>query len=124
MIPLRTNDGRVVANFDIFTGAIIKRVKEETSMLRKPPAWTWDISIVEQVEEAAANNKNCIQRWWWKFIVETTDTKKVYTIDWESFHKHAYEMGWRQDPKHRQYVVLLKYWTERGEGLKQLSLFS
>ena len=119
-LSLRTNDGRAVATLDTATAIVHKRVHAASHMLRIPPAWTYDESIITQVHD-----------WWVRterepvFVIETQDTGKTYRITWSEFHRRSYLMPWRQDKRQMQWVVLLKHWHVDGEKERseQLKLF-
>lgn len=124
-IPLRTNDGRIVGEIYAFeqTISVYKKVRQSSHMLQKPPAWTYDTDIIDEVEKFLHYwriNEN--QYASCEFVIETTDTNRVYRIAHKDFLTTAYRMPWRQDPTQHQWVVLLKYWSVDGIS-EQLKLF-
>ena len=122
-IPLRTNDGRVVAELDTETATVFKTVKASTHMLRVPQAWTYDKSIIQKVydwmetHKAAGTVKPDIE-----FIIYAEDQNKTYRLTWQRFQEVAYLMKWRQDARYEQWVIPLKHWSIDGER-RQLELF-
>ena len=110
-IPLYTNDGRVVAHLDTDKLIVYKKVKAKSHMLRKPPAWTYDVAIIDQVSDIIDLNK--IQ-----FIIEAIDSRKTYRMEGEKFNEVAYKMKWRQNSKYEQWVALLTDWSIDGEKEK------
>ena len=122
-IPLRTNDGRVVAELDTETGTVYKKVRASTHMLQIPKAWTYDRSVIYGIHD-------WIDSQWKKspiqpditFVIYAEDQDKTYRLDWVKFQFVAYLMKWRQDNRYEQWVIPLKHWSIDGER-HQLSLF-
>lgn len=104
-IPLYTNDGRVVAHLDTDTLIVYKKVKAKSHMLRKPPAWTYDVAIIDQVR-SQVDDLDKVQ-----FIIEAVDSRKIYRLAGNEFNKVAYKMKWRQNANYEQWVALLPYWS-------------
>jgi len=121
-IKLRTNDGRIVATFDLTAYTVHKRVKQGTHMLRIPPSWTYDDSIYRQVKSWVEKNRDKAKDL--QFVIECSDTGRTYRISWNNFNKNAKLMKWRQNRSEKQWAVLLKHWTLDGEeSEEQLKLF-
>lgn len=140
---LRTNDGRVVAYWRVpkppvhidpspLSPIVYKKVRESTHKLQIPEAWTYDDALITQVNDlikirerkyaaviATLGNIKKADHLYGiahpKFVIETTDTKKVYWITYDEFNNAAYPMKWRQDHAQVQWVVLMKHWHIKGE---------
>ena len=110
-IPLRTNDGRIVATLHSNTAIVHKRVIERTHMLRSPPSWTYDEHVIDTVKSYMQKHAHDSLQ----FVIDTTDTKKTYRLSWDAFDKHAFPMKWRQNSSQKQWAVPLKYWSIDGE---------
>ena len=114
-MKLRTSDGVVVA--DLVGTTVIKRVKEEKHILRKPLSWAFDKKIID---EAYANGATDIR-------IETTDTDKVYKTTMKIFIDKAIKIDRGFG---RQVALLIENWTTKSPEEttespeeKQLSLF-
>ena len=107
-MKLRTSDGVVVA--DLVGTTVIKRVKEEKHILRKPLSWAFDKKIID---EAYANGATDIR-------IETTDTDKVYKTTIKNFMDNSFNVNRGFG---RQVALLLKHWTTGNPKEKQMSLF-
>ena len=118
-IPLKTNDGRVVAELDTETETVFKTVKATTHMLQIPRAWTYDKNVIQKVYDWVESEdfKPDIE-----FVIYAEDEDKTYRLTWQRFHQVAYLMKWRQDARYEQWAVPLKHWSIDGER-HQLSLF-
>jgi len=107
IIQLYTNDGRRIASLDTDNSTVYKQVKGGTHMLRKPPAWTYDESLITEVEKWVKENPIPELQ----FVINTTDWKSTYRINWSDFKKFAYSRQLEQDHTQKQWVVPLKHWT-------------
>ena len=107
-MKLRTYDGVVVA--DLVGTTVIKRVKEEKHILRKPLSWAFDKKIID---EAYANGATDIR-------IEATDTDKVYKTTMKTFIDKAIKIDRGFG---RQVALLIKHWTTKSPEGHQMSLF-
>lgn len=107
---VRTEDGKVVARLS--NGTLYKTgVTEAKHMLKKPPAWCFDVSMFTNPSKEIHT-----------IVVKTDDTHREYSVSAEKFFLFAKKI----DRGHNsQYMLPLQYWSIKGndpEG-KQLSLF-
>jgi predicted transcriptional regulator len=117
-IALFTNDYRAIGHIDTVERIAYKSVQQMTHQLRKPPAWTYDESIIEQILEYNRDNRdNAVTR----LIIQTTDTNLRYSIDFNHFLDKAELVNWRQNKNQQQYRCLLQYWTHNK--FNQMKLF-
>ena len=121
---IRTEDGRVVAQLK---GGVLTKsgVSEEKHMLKKPPAWCFDVSMFRNlslVEWKVSHLEYQGTHYVYRIIVKTSDTKKEYSVDSATFlDKHqVIDRG-----HNKQYMLPLQYWNIKGEEPEgeQLELF-
>ena len=115
---LWTNDDRAVGYIDVNERIAYKKVSQKSHQLRIPPAWTYDESIINQI---LLFNKDSNHDSVLKFVIDTTDTGRKYSISLQDFMLKAYKQAWRQNKNFFQYVCLLKYWTHNE--FNQMKLF-
>ena len=108
---IRTQDGKVVAKLG--NGTLYKTgVTEAKHMLKKPPAWCFDVSMFTNPSKEIHT-----------IVVVTDDTQKEYSVSVEKFFVFAKKI----DRGHNlQYMLPLQYWTIKGKGreAEQLRLFN
>lgn len=114
-IKLRTNAGKVVAEYSPHYREIKKTVNEEDHMLRTPPAWSYDTSVINKVIEYERKNDNPAMNDVW-FVIKTTDTKKTYEVSWKVFIENSFRHN-RAGP---QLALTLNHWRVIGEDFEQL----
>ena len=107
---IRTQDGKVVAKLG--NGTLYKTgVTEAKHMLKKPPAWCFDVSMFTNPSKEIHT-----------IVVVTDDTQKEYSVSVEKFFVFAKKI----DRGHNlQYMLPLQYWTIKGKDSEgeQLNLF-
>ena len=120
---IRTEDGRVVAQLN---GGVLTKsgVTEEKHMLKKPPAWCFDVSmfrnLVLDIKEVKPSPYQ--DNYVYRITVQASDTGKEYFVDSATFLEKCRIM----DRGHnRQYMLPLQYWNIKGEEPEgeQLELF-
>lgn len=97
---IRTQDGKVVAKLG--NGTLYKTgVTEAKHMLKKPPAWCFDVSMFTNPSKEIHT-----------IVVVTDDTQKEYSVSVEKFFVFAKKI----DRGHNlQYMLPLQYWTIKGK---------
>lgn len=87
-----------------------KRVRASVHMLRKPPAWAVDVSILEAARRDGAT----------RIEVEDAETKRIYTAHVSAFDTHgfSFDRGFG-----RQIGLPLQYWHVEAVNARQLALF-
>jgi len=105
-IPLMRNDGKVVG---VVRGNVFhKRVRGSVHMLRRPPGWAVDITVLADAEKHGAESVE----------IEDTETGKRYKVSVSLF----WNRGIKIDRGHgRQIALPLKYWSVEGQPA-QMSL--
>jgi hypothetical protein len=101
-------DGKPVASLCGHT--LRKRVRSSLHQLRQPPAWAFDVSILEAARQDGAQ------------VVEVVDTesRKIYRAPLIAFFLH----GTRIDRGFGQQLALpLTFWRIETPGARQLKLF-
>ena len=97
---IRTQDGRYLptrVTAPVFTHG----VPRETHMLKKPPAWCFDVSMFTNPSKEIHT-----------IVVVTDDTQKEYSVSVEKFFVFAKKI----DRGHNlQYMLPLQYWTIKGK---------
>ena len=102
--PIYTEDGRFACYFD--GRDLVKTAEEGQHMLRKPPAWAWDISVIENGLNMGASG----------LIVETRDTHKRYVTSMDVFLDHKGELNRGHNT---QWFLTLKHWkTSEAQQLR------
>lgn len=110
---IRTEDGRVVAQ--LISGVLIKSgVTEEKHMLKKPPAWCFDVSMFRNLvlDTKEIKPSPYQDNYVYKIMVQASDTGKEYSVDSATFLEKCKTM----DRGHnKQYMLPLQYWDIKGE---------
>ena len=107
-VKLHSASGRVVASVDR-AGTLSKRVSGARHMLRKPPAWCFDVVVLEQAAAVGC----------WRLEVTDTDTDKIYTCTLAEFRAGAFELNRGFGA---QLALPLERWHTAADGL-QLDLW-
>jgi hypothetical protein len=76
--PLRSEKGKVVATFS--NGTVYKRVSGKEHQLQSPPAWTYDIVVLEQADKFGAD----------LLVIDDNDNDFRYSISVESFRRNGF----------------------------------
>ena len=114
-IKLRSASGKHVADYNMFTRTITKWVKESEHMLRTPPAWSYDTSLIERVINYETLHDNPRLRGV-SFEINATDTKKIYVVTWEIFREHYF----KHNRAGEQFALTLNHWKIKGADSEQL----
>jgi hypothetical protein len=109
-IPIRRGDGRIVGEL---RGDVLGKHAKREHMLRTPPAWAWDCSILDAAENAGA-----------RFTEIECDNGLIYRATLSDFRRYGF-------PVNRGYGaqrgLALTYWQIRRKGeppaAVQMSLF-
>lgn len=80
-------------------------------MLRKPPGWC--ISKQAFCEEVLPHTEN--------IVIEDVESGRIYECPTQVFADHAFEI--QRANFEPQLALTLSYWTVKGNGHRQLSLF-
>ena len=102
--PIYTDDGRVACYFN--GRELVKSAVESKHMLRTPPAWAWDVAVIESGLELGAE----------ALLIETRDTNKRYRVSMDVFldRKGVLNRG-----HNLQWFLVLKHWnSDDSEQLK------
>ncbi len=83
--------------------------------LRKPPAWSFHVSVLRQLEAAGVR----------QLVVEDLETGRTYVVDWATFVAKAFALDRGAGP---QRALPIGYWrvvhgAPAAVGLVQASLF-
>jgi hypothetical protein len=76
--PLRSEKGKVVASFS--NGTVYKRVNGQKHKLESPPAWTYDVVVLEQAESLGAE----------LLVIDDSHNDFRYSILLDSFRKNGF----------------------------------
>ncbi len=104
--PLRASTGQVAGYVD---GATFTSVRAaEKHMLRKPPAWALDASVLRQLRDLGVE----------RVVIITTDWHITYHAPLDAFFAHGFhiERGYG-----RQVGLKLGYWSAQIEGADDFS---
>ena len=115
-LTLRSALGKPVATYDPHFREIKKTVSEEDHMLRTPPSWSYDTSVINTVIEYERSHNNPAMDDVW-FVIKTTDTKKTYQVSWRVFIENSF----RHNRAGSQLALTLNHWSVSGEDFEQLS---
>ena len=110
---IRTEGGRVVAQ--LIAGVLIKSgVTEEKHMLKKPPAWCFDVSMFRNLILDTKEIKPSPYQgnYVYKIMVQASDTGKEYSVDSATFLEKCKTMD---KGYNKEYMLPLQYWDIKGE---------
>lgn len=99
--PIRTTDGRIVATVE--DGVLRKFVKGSIHKLRKPPAWAWDKTIINEAVDLGAG----------RIEVYDSETTITYSISLTEFQRNAFAVDRGHNP---QLAVVESHWRQAKEG--------
>lgn len=108
---LFSDSGKVVGWIE--GNAFCKRAKASTHMLRYPPAWAWDTSILEKAEETGLDYS----------IIYDIESQTVYTAKLEYFWTNGIKINRGYGD---QIALPISYWSKQSQNetnVAQLGLF-
>ena len=98
MLHIRSNDGKVIGEYDSIDKVFFKKVRGSAHMLREPLAWAIDSVVVDTLD-----NLDCEE-------IQVTDREngKEYVVEFATFQEKAIivDRGYGE-----QKALPLNYWT-------------
>ena len=101
---MRTTDGRIVASVE--DDILHKRVSAKKHMLKKPPSWAFDATLIDDAVKAGAT----------RIEVFDSDSRLTYGVSVRLFRAEAFRVN-RQHNK--QLALHIKYWATTDGGWLQ-----